>query len=85
MRPEHIQHFTRELHRADMEREAADPVARALAALDAMATIWAAQTGLRVNLRVLLQSPDMEQRMFDFVKQAYAEGLYAGRASHREC
>lgn len=55
-------------------------VAQALAALDTMATVWAAKVGLRdmVRLIMLRQMPDCEDRLVALLKQAHVEGLYAG-------
>lgn len=61
-----------------LEKEAVD---RGMAALDTMATVWAAGTDLRGNVRKLLATPDCEDRLVAFVKLAYAEGLYDGRTS----
>lgn len=57
---------------------------KALAALDTMATIWAAQTNLPRLVRAVLAAPaDMRQEMLTaLVKQAHVEGLYEGRTSH---
>lgn len=55
---------------------------RALAALDAMAETWAAKVGLRQAVRSILEKPDCENRLIEFIKQAHVEGLYKGRTSH---
>ena len=57
-------------------------VARALSALDAMATIWAAQFDIRRAVKAMMSLPDGEDRLIAFVKQAHMEGLYAGRISN---
>lgn len=54
---------------------------RALAALDAMAETWAAKIGLRQAVRSILENPDSENRLVEFIKQAHVEGLYEGRTS----
>lgn len=56
---------------------------RAMAALDAMATTWAAGFDLRGAVRAMMALPDGEQRLIDFIKHAHGEGLYAGRMSPR--
>lgn len=61
----------------------AEKVAKAMAALDTMAEVWAAQTNLLRNVQVLCAAPDREARIRAFIKQAYAEGLYEGRTSHQ--
>lgn len=53
--------------------------ARALAALDAMATTWAATFDIRKAVEAMASLPDGTDRLIAFVKQAYCEGLYAGR------
>ena len=57
---------------------------RALAALDAMAALWAAGFDIRTGVRAMMSKPDGEDRLIAFIKQAYCEGLYAGRMSHQD-
>lgn len=57
--------------------------ARAMSALDAMATLWAATFDLRLAVKSMMRLPDGEDRLVAFVKQGHAEGLYAGRTSHQ--
>lgn len=59
-------------------------VARALSALDAMATIWAAQFDIRMAVKAMMSLPDGEDRLIAFIKHAHVEGLYAGRISHED-
>jgi hypothetical protein len=54
---------------------------RAMAALDTMATVWAAQINLRHAVQVFLGCRDAEDRLVEFIKHAHAEGLYLGRTS----
>lgn len=61
-----------------------EQVARAMAALDAMATMWAAQFDIRAAVKAMMVLPDGEDRLIAFIKHAHAEGLYAGRMSHRD-
>lgn len=63
----------------DAEQQKID---RAMAALDAMATVWAATFGLRAAVRSIMTRADSEIRLIEFIKHAHAEGLYAGRSSH---
>lgn len=55
--------------------------ARAMAALDTMATIWAASFDIRQAVHAMVRCQDGEDRLIAFIKQAHAEGLYAGRMS----
>lgn len=57
---------------------------KAMAALDTMATIWAAQFDIRQAVAAMMKLPDGENRLIAFIKHAHAEGLYAGRTSHTE-
>lgn len=66
---------------SDLERVKVD---RAMAALDTMATVWAAQFNLRQAVQAMMTLPDGEERLIALVKQAHCEGLYAGRMSHRD-
>ncbi len=59
-------------------------VQRAMAALDTMATVWAAQVNLRFAVEAFLKCPDAADRLCAFIKHAHAEGLYAGRMSHHD-
>jgi hypothetical protein len=54
---------------------------RAIAALDAMATTWAAQFDIRKAVATMMDAPDAQDRLIAFIKQAHVEGLYAGRTS----
>lgn len=57
---------------------------KALAALDAMATIWAAKIDLPSLVRAVLAAPadSQQEKLTALVKQAHVEGLYEGRTSH---
>jgi hypothetical protein len=56
-----------------------DPkTAKALAALDTMAAVWAAKINARHAIRLMLACPDAEDRISAFVQQAHAEGLFEG-------
>lgn len=59
-----------------------EQVARALAALDTMAAVWAAKFDIRRAVKVMMSLPDGEDRLIAFIKQAHVEGLYEGRTSH---
>jgi hypothetical protein len=61
-----------------------DATKRALAALDAMATTWAAQFDIRSAVKTMMAKPDAHDRLIAFIKQAHVEGLYAGRTSLSE-
>ena len=56
---------------------------RAMAALDTMATIWAAGFDIQEAVKSMMHLPDGEARLIAFIKQGYAEGLYIGRTSHQ--
>lgn len=56
--------------------------ARAMAALDAMATMWAATFDIRQAVKAMMSLPDGDDRLIAFIKQAHAEGLFTGRTSH---
>lgn len=58
-----------------------EKIAKAMAALDTMAEIWAAQIGLNDAVKAMTAQLDRERRIVVFVKQAYAEGLFTGRRS----
>ena len=64
-----------------MQKQNDQATERALAALDSMATVWAAKVGLREAVRAILATSDREDRLVAFIKQAHAEGLYEGRTS----
>ena len=59
----------------------AEKVAKAMAALDAMATVWAASFDIRQAVCAMKSLPDGDDRLSAFIKQAHCEGLYAGRTS----
>lgn len=59
-----------------------ESVKKALAALDTLATVWAAGFDLRGAVRAMRALPDGEDRLIAFVKQAWCEGAYEGRTSH---
>lgn len=59
-----------------------EKTARAIAALDTMATIWAATFDIRKAVKSMTLLPDGEDRLIAFIKQGHVEGLYAGRTSH---
>ena len=61
-----------------------DKTARALAALDTMASLWAVKVNARNAIRLMMSLPDAEDRILAFVTQAHAEGLYEGRTSLHE-
>lgn len=58
--------------------------ARGMAALDTMATVWAAGFDIRGAVKAMMSLPDGEDRLIAFVKQAHVEGLYEGRTSHNQ-
>lgn len=58
-----------------------EKTARALAALDTMASLWAIKVGARNAIRLMMSLPDAEDRILAFLTQAHAEGLYEGRTS----
>ena len=57
--------------------------ARAIAAVDAMATTWAMTFDLRQAVNAMMRLPNAEDRLMAFVKQGYGEGLFTGRTSHQ--
>lgn len=59
-----------------------EKTARALAALDTMASLWAIKVGARNAIRLMMSCPDAEDRILAYLTQAHAEGLYEGRMSH---
>jgi hypothetical protein len=61
----------------------AQKTARAMAAVDAMATTWAMTFELRRAVNAMMRLPDGEDRLVSFIKQSYAEGLFVGRTSHQ--
>lgn len=54
--------------------------ARAMAALDAMATSWAMTFDIRQAVKAMMALPDGDDRL---IKQDHAEGLYAGHMSRQ--
>ena len=59
--------------------DAPDPkAARAMAALDTMAAVWAAKVDARGAVRAMLACADAEDRLLNYVKQAHCEGLFEG-------
>lgn len=58
-----------------------EKTARALAALDTMASLWAIRVGARNAIRLMMSLPDAEDRILAFLTHAHAEGLYEGRTS----
>lgn len=58
-----------------------EKTARALAALDTMASLWAIRVGARNAIRLMMSLPDAEDRLVAFLTHAHAEGLYEGRTS----
>lgn len=63
---------------------------RALEALDGMSEAWCEKFGIAQiirSIRVNCPTPEFQDRAHDLilrqVKQAYVEGLYTGRTSHR--
>ena len=65
----------------DQTTTEAEKVAKAMAALDAMATMWAASFDIRQAVRAMKSLPDGDDRLIEFIKHSYAEGLYSGRTS----
>lgn len=61
----------------------AEKFAKAMAALDTMATVWAASFDIRQGVLTMKSLPDGTDRLIAFIKHSYAEGLYAGRTSLR--
>ena len=59
----------------------AEKVAKAMAALDTIATIWAASFDIRQAVHAMKLLPDSDDRLIAFIKHSYAEGLYSGRMS----
>lgn len=57
---------------------------RALAALDTMATVWAAQFDIRRAVRAMISLPDGDDRLIAFIKHAHAEGLYDGFTARQD-
>ena len=66
-----------------MENQADKQTIRAIAALDTMATTWAATFDIRKAVKAMISLPGGEDRLIEFVKQGYSEGLYTGRVSHK--
>ena len=55
--------------------------ARAMSALDAMATCWAATFNIREGVNAMMNLPDGEDRLIAFIQHSYSEGLFVGRTS----
>lgn len=62
----------------------AEKLEKAMAALDTMATVWAASFDIRKTVNVMKSLPDGTDRLIAFIKQAHCEGLYAGRTSFQD-
>ena len=65
----------------DQTKTEAEKVAKAMAALDTMATMWAAGFDIRKAVNAMKSLPDGDDRLIAFIKQAHCEGLYSGRTS----